>query len=331
MVRRARVTLGRAMPKFNFATSNFKVPAIGRDLESQASRIMANAAPMVRLKNQAALSAQIAQISKVGAVAEAQTKLVGKAFEVDFGVGKNAALLARQFSARHTHLWSWLENNGRRLRLAFFPLNLRVIDGIEDIGIARVRAIVVEEGLPLYMVPGPQTAALMLRAESETARRAILADRCDEVVGDCREAVEAVEAVDLAGDRRMVLRAIAAFVDGHHENAQALAGSIIESLVWDHFGRDDKSRKRYIRGDEFPEAYKELGAHEFIALAPIWRAFKSFNRSKGDPVPSVFSRHGSAHTISEVQFTKVNAIQGLMLASSLLVIREKTLAVEQAA
>ena len=317
MVRRARATLSRAMPKLTFPTNSLKVPAIGRDIESQAARVIASAAPMIRLKNQVALSAQI---SKVGAIAEAQTKLVGKAFEVDFGAGKTAALFARQFSARHTHLWSWLENNGRRLRLAFFPLNLRVIDGIEDIGITRVREIVVEEGLPLYMVPGPQTAALLLRADSETARRAILADRCEHVVEDCREVVEAIECEDLAGDRRMVLKAIAAFVDGHHETAQALAGSIIESLVWDHFGRDDKSRRRYTRGDEFPEA---------SILPSVFQGVQC--RSKGDPVPSVFSRHGSAHTISEVQFTKVNALQGLMLASSLLVIREETLAVEQAA
>lgn len=327
MVRRARATLSRAMPKLTFPTDNFKVPAIGRDIE-HAAGVIANAAPMIRLKNQVALSAQI---SKVGAIAEAQTKLVGKAFEVDFGAGKTAALLARQFSARHTHLWSWLENNGRRLRLAFFPLNLRVIDGIEDIGIARVRAIVVEEGLPLYMVPGPQTAALLLRADSETARRAILADQCDRVLDDCREAVEAVETEDLVGSRRMVLKALAAFADGHHEAAQALSGSIVESLVWDYFDRDAKTRRRYLQGENFPEAYMELGAHEFIALAPIWRAFQSFSSSKGDPVPSVFSRHGSAHTISEVQFTKVNAIQGLMLASSLLVIRDEALAVEQAA
>lgn len=331
-INRVGAAMLRALTKINVPVSYTKANMLGSRIEFQAARVLANAVPKFEVSNAARLAtAARTQMSGVSALVEAQRTLMGKPPYIDFGAGKTAAMIARQFSARQSHAWAVVRDSGRRLALAFFPANLRAIGGVETIGIAKVRRIVVEEGLPLYMVPGPEIAELLLRAENEEARRVILADRCGQILADCREAIEDVDSEDLSGDRAMVLSALAALEGGHHEAAQALTGSIVESLVWDYFEGDAKNRRRYLQGEQFPEAYKELGMHEFIALAPLWRAFQTFSRSKGDPVPATFSRHGSAHTISPEQFTKVNAVQGIMLASSLLIIRDEAQAAQRAA
>ena len=65
-------------------------------------------------------------------------------------------------------------------------------------------------------------------------------------------------------------------------------------------------------------AYEEFTVREFIAMAPIWQAYQQFYVEKGDPVPRTFSRHATAHTVSPRQYSRRNAIQGLLLACSLI-------------
>lgn len=65
-------------------------------------------------------------------------------------------------------------------------------------------------------------------------------------------------------------------------------------------------------------AYDEFTAHEYIALAPIWQAWQKFFPDEGLPIPHTFSRNATAHTVSAKQYTKRNAVQGLMIASSLI-------------
>jgi len=111
--------------------------------------------------------------------------------------------------------------------------------------------------------------------------------------------------------------AAAALEAGYASAAQALISCLLEALIWGYFGRD---KKRFVPnkwGKTTPEAYDELGAHEFLAFAPVWQAFQQYDLAKGDPIPPTFSRHATAHTVSEKQYTRANALQGLMLACSL--------------
>ena len=66
-------------------------------------------------------------------------------------------------------------------------------------------------------------------------------------------------------------------------------------------------------------AYDEFGAHEYIAFAPVWQAWQKFFPDEGRPVPRTFSRNATAHTVSTKQFTRRNAVQGLMIACGILV------------
>jgi len=51
-------------------------------------------------------------------------------------------------------------------------------------------------------------------------------------------------------------------------------------------------------------------------LAPVVLAFTEF--WSGDPVPTRYNRHATAHATGAIQVTKLNAIAAILLATSLL-------------
>jgi len=57
---------------------------------------------------------------------------------------------------------------------------------------------------------------------------------------------------------------------------------------------------------------------EFIAIAPIWQAYQQYYPDKNDPIPRAFNRHATAHTVGTLQYSRRNAVQGLMIVCGLL-------------
>ena len=55
-----------------------------------------------------------------------------------------------------------------------------------------------------------------------------------------------------------------------------------------------------------------------MAFAPLWQAYQKYKLEDGDPIPRTFSRHASVHGVGPRQFSKRNAVQGLLFVCSLL-------------
>ena len=51
-------------------------------------------------------------------------------------------------------------------------------------------------------------------------------------------------------------------------------------------------------------------------LRPIWQAWQKFFPHEGLPVPHTFSRNATAHTVSTKQYSRRNAVQGLMIVKN---------------
>ena len=66
------------------------------------------------------------------------------------------------------------------------------------------------------------------------------------------------------------------------------------------------------------DAYREFGIRKFIALAPMWQTYQQFWAHNGDAVPTTFNRNAVAHTVSSRQFSRRNAVQGLLFACGLI-------------
>lgn len=311
------------------AVPEFELPAYytinpAQHLSDIVGKQRASIADSIAMASGLANAAVLAQLS---GIADVQTKLAAQLIKnTDFGVSASLAQVAHQFAAQQAHAWDSIAASVRLIVPSFYPPNLRDIDGIR---LTEVKQVAFIEGVPLYRVPRKETAEVLLQAENLEERQVVLARRWKGIADDCRDAVEACESEAVGRYKSKVLEALDALEAGFPSASQALASSILESLVWDFFG---KGRKRFTPGgNRKPEAYDELGAHEFIAFAPIWQAFQRFDTSKGDPVPLTFSRHASVHTISDDQFTRVNALQGLMLASSLVVFMEESQGLDEEA
>lgn len=233
---------------------------------------------------------------------------------IDFGISGSFEKIAREFAAQQA---TWLKALGptlKNLKSTVYPPNLC---RIESLKFEAVETVVMADGIALYGVPRTAVAEALIEAESAAKRREILGRRSAAISADCREALENCESDAVTTQVRFAFEALDALDAGHVAAAQALTGSLIDSLVTAYFGKD---RHQYTPNKTVthPNAYDELTLREFIALAPMWQIYQQFWVSNGDRIPTTFSRNATAHTVSPRQFNRRNAIQGLLFAVGLI-------------
>lgn len=227
---------------------------------------------------------------------------------------ESTALLGAKFFERQVELFESLKpvivDWGKR----FLPRNLRDLDGVL---LGDIQTVVLGDGIPLYAVPRGDIAEAIIRADGVSGRRDIIGRRWKAIATDCAEAVEACSSAEVAQFIPFARAAVDALKAGHGAAAQALAGSLVETLVWEALGHN---RKHYTPGRhaETPDAYDDLTVREYIALSPMWRAYRRYRATDGDKVPTTFNRHASAHMVGPRQYNRRNAVQGVMFACSLL-------------
>lgn len=234
---------------------------------------------------------------------------------IDFGFNDTIAKVTQQWATQQA---SWLKTIGpslERLKFSFYPPNLQAIDGLE---FEDVEKVVMADGIALYGVPRTSTADAFIRAESAAKRRVILGRRWKTISADCRTAVEACEAEEVARYVPFAVAALNALDNEHTEAAQALAGSLIDSLLTSYFGKERYPYTPDKKGKRSTAAFEEFTVREFIAFAPMWHAYQQFWVAEGDSVPQTFNRNATAHAVSTRQFSRRNAVQGLMFACSLI-------------
>ena len=94
-------------------------------------------------------------------------------------------------------------------------------------------------------------------------------------------------------------------------------GSLLDSLVNTYVGKARYSLTPN-KKTTTTAAHEEFNVREFVAFAPIWQAWQLFHLDKNDPIPGTISRHATAHSVSGRQFSRRNAVQGLLLACGLI-------------
>lgn len=243
-------------------------------------------------------------------------RITGQLYKnVNFSLSDSFAKLAQQVAAQQS---AWIKTLGpafERLKHSFYPSNLRPIDGLRW---EEVQSVVMLDGIALYGVPRTSIAEALIRADGAAKRRNILGRRWKAISADCRAAVEGCETETVVSDAHMALKAVEALEQGHTEAAQALSGALLDSMVNTYFGKDRYLYTPDKNGKRTNSVYDEFSVHEYIALAPIWQAWQKFFPDDGLPVPRTFSRNATVHTVSKKQYTRRNAVQSLMIVSSLI-------------
>ncbi|WP_284435575.1 hypothetical protein [Streptomyces sp. TUS-ST3] len=195
-----------------------------------------------------------------------------------------------------------------------YPENLRdVTPDLDDL-----EELLVEEGIPLMWVPGPQTARALLDAPDAAARRRILGRRWKGIVNDCEAVLEEVTHLDVQDARGFALDVVRALRAGHTSAAQALAANLLDSLLQRHF--DHAARVQLTKNDFKTTGVKfKFEDYKFkvaCTFAPVWYAHARYFPKNGDPIPRTFGRHPSAHGVSRTQYSRINAVYALMLVTS---------------
>ena len=309
------------LPKFVLPESTFKnLVAISGIAQRQQAILRNGMKPL--LDSQSLWQRQIAasinsDIFNSAALAQSNlNKISGQLYKnVDFGLSDSFARLAQQVATQQS---AWMRTLGpslERLKFSFYPPNLQAIEGLRW---EEVESVVMVDGIALYGVPRTAIAEALIRADSAAKRRDILGRRWKAISADCLAAVEACETDAVTPYVPVALRALDALEAGHPEAAQALIGSLLDAMVNSYFGADRRLYTPDKRGKRTNAAYDEFTAHEYIALAPIWQAWQKFFPDQGLPVPHTFSRNATAHTVSPKQYTRRNAVQSLMIVSSLI-------------
>lgn len=205
----------------------------------------------------------------------------------------------------------------QRAYIEAFPPNLR---GIPGLSISRLCDFLAEEGIALYIVPRQSIADAFLTAPDHATVRALLSSRAKFIIADCRQAWEDHRTQHTSQWIAFLDHGVGAYEAGHTKAAQALFAVVLDSMT---FALPTQDRRRVTKHPNGQTDYDHLlESEENLATAMIaislWHVHEQNWAADGHPVPAEFNRHATLHRVSKRQYSKRNAIQSLMLATSLL-------------
>lgn len=194
------------------------------------------------------------------------------------------------------------------------PANLRDVEGLRREHLLDV----LTDPLPLYAVPQAETIEALLDCEDGIERRRLIGRKRDSIVEDCSNVLGQITNPAYRYEISSLNEAIAVMQAGSWQAGQALATTVMDSLIW-KWGRVDGGNRHTLTGrsrsvtgvDEF-----DLEAH--LVMLPIFHAHEPFTPGKsGALVPRDYNRHASLHAVSHRQYNQRNAVIALMMATSL--------------
>lgn len=177
----------------------------------------------------------------------------------------------------------------------------------------QIETLALDEGLALAWVPPADVLNALIAARSQQERRRILGRRWKRIVAACRESLETTSTADVIQYRLFSLKVIDMLVDGHPEGAQALAANLLDTMLLETL---DKTSVRQVTDQRKRLSIDDLPWRAAMVFGGIWGSHTEFWRSRGDAIPRGFSRHGSVHAVSRIQYSRINALIALMHVTS---------------
>jgi hypothetical protein len=236
-----------------------------------------------------------------------------------FGWSDQLAKITKQYAVQQADWLKDIVSNISRLKSDFYPSNLRDIDGLS---LEDVQQVVMLDGITLYEVPRAEIAEKLIRATSSADRRTIIGRKWREITSDCQTVLRSCNTAELIPMVTFASACINALEAGNTASAQSLSASIIDTLL-NQYLHEIKPLLVPSKNNRNAKKYSNFSVRKYIALAPIWQTYQHYYPSNGDKIPRTFNRHATAHTVSRQQYSRRNAIQGLMLVCGLLAFIDK--------
>lgn len=182
-----------------------------------------------------------------------------------------------------------------------------------------LETLLLDEGLPLAWVPPQEVVVKLFAAETAADRRKVLGARWKTIARACLEELQKVSHADLTEHAEFAVEAAESLLDGRSKSSQALSANLLDTVLRASFNEQDRTaitgQKQRLDIDDYP-------LRVAIVLGGIWGSHGQFWPSKGDKIPRMYSRHGSAHGVSKRQYSRINALLALMHVVSLLRVLE---------
>jgi hypothetical protein len=189
---------------------------------------------------------------------------------------------------------------------------------------------ITEAGFPTVWVPRADVLAeLITTADDDLAD--VYAKHQVEILEDCTAALAESDATELEELVELLAEAVETAQSGRLRSAQALAASIFDTALR-HTIKPTKITGYYKRVkneimDRYDSTLSEL--RWGLAHVPAVVVLEMFNAPAGDPIPTGYNRHASAHAAGRIQYTPANAIIAITLATS--IVREAQEQINEAA
>ncbi|MCD9587779.1 hypothetical protein [Streptomyces sp. 8ZJF_21] len=213
--------------------------------------------------------------------------------------------------------WERIFESIRDFQSRIFPENW---DGVSRPGIDEFESLLIDEGIALMWVPGPKVIQALLDASTTTERRHIISRRWKGIVIDCETVLSDVTHPNLQDSKKFGLDCVRALQEGHTAPAQALAGNLLDSVLRSNF---DNAARLEVTRNNFKKNGVRFNLNDYkiraaFTFAPVWCAHAKYKTEDGDPIPRAFGRHPTTHAVSRAQYSRINAVMGLMLVTSVI-------------
>ncbi len=172
-------------------------------------------------------------------------------------------------------------------------------------------------GWSLAWTPSGEVVQEVLAAEDDEARKAILVANDAAVVADLERLLEEQVTLDTFADvKEAAGQAVAAYRDGHYGPAQSHAATVVTTVLAVHFGHQKLtvSKRALSRFNIHTVDFRLL--RPALVITAVRQAIEGFDHRK---LPEHFNRACSAHRAQKPQFTRKNALTGIMLAVTFVV------------
>ncbi|PPG02726.1 hypothetical protein C5E06_09745 [Pseudoclavibacter sp. RFBI5] len=182
--------------------------------------------------------------------------------------------------------------------------------------------VLFDDGIPLAFALSSETVGAVVDAPNRAARIERLWSRRKGILSRCAEGLDSVTAAHLGHSVELARQALEAYQHGLHGPAQAQAMAIVDTHYTSHAPQSTANAVKHARPMEHLQG--KVDNRAFPVHAPIARAYArkylgspTQGREAEDP-PRELSRHATIHGTHPNQYTKRNALQALVMVTSLL-------------
>jgi hypothetical protein len=186
----------------------------------------------------------------------------------------------------------------------------------ENVDLETIESILNDEGIPLVFVPNNAILNQLLTADDRAARMSILLAARDEVLADCAAVLAEVTHSSLSAQVPLAKAAVGACQDGHYASGQALAVTVVETMVRNILGMNYTQAKTQLVLNIDNLAHTDVRVK--AALAPIPIFYTPWHPGSGVPAPSELSRHVTVHQADVQHYTEENSLIAAMLVTSVM-------------